>query len=243
MLRLDQEPGALLRVFGDRTDVGSTGETNAGPFVHHIIEALAGVANGNLPEEMAGDFPADDVNAMMQAMAAIEPTNELEGMIAAQAVALHHVTLDSLARARRSDRIEFRQQHLSAANKSARTFAALIETLERHRGKTTTQHVIVENVNVQAGGQAVVGAVAGVGSKRNGEVQAHGQSKRQAGAGYGRSSRGTALPRSQSSGEPVSATGVEGEEALPHARRGGEKRSAARQSKPADARALQRERG
>ncbi len=40
----------------------------------------------------------------------------------------------------------------------ARTFAALLEALNRHRGKGQ-QVVRVEHVTVQAGGQAIVGAV------------------------------------------------------------------------------------
>jgi hypothetical protein len=239
MLKMDQEPGALLRVFGDRTDTAKEGEPYkvAGPFSHHIIEAFAGVANGNIPEDMEGDFPADGVNAMMQAMSAFEPTNELEGMIAAQAVALHHVTLDSLVRAQRSDRIEFRQQHLGAANKSARTFAALVETLNRHRGKTTTQRVIVENVNVQAGGQAVVGAVAGVGSKRNGAVQPHENTERSASGARERAPR-AALPGPDQEGRDLSSSGREGAQAMSDARRRSGKRRAEGQSEPPGARPL-----
>jgi hypothetical protein len=228
LLKLDQEPGALLRVFGDQTDDAREGAPykHAGPFAHGIIEAFAGIANGNLPEDMGGPFPADGVNAMMQAMSAFEPTNELEGMIAAQAVALHFVTLDSLARARRCERIDFRQQHLSAANKSARTFAALVETLNRHRGKVVTQRVVVENVNVQAGGQAVVGAVAGVGSSKIGAVQSHGQNEIRPAQDHGRGASLPALPSPQPIGQAVSAAGVEGKSALPHARRRGRNRSA-----------------
>jgi len=239
MLKLDQEPGALLRVFGDRTDGAKFGEPYkvASPFVHQIIEAFAGVANGNLPEDMKGDFPADGVNAMLQAMSAFEPTNELEGMIAAQAVALHHVTLDSLARARRCDRMDFRQQHLGAANKSARTFAALVETLNRHRGKCSTQRVIVENVNVNAGGQAVVGAVAGVGSKGMGAVQPHANTERSASGAGGRAPR-AALPGMDQDGRHLSASGGEGAQALPDARRRSGKRRAKGESEPAGARPL-----
>ena len=44
------------------------------------------------------------------------------------------------------------------ANKLSRTYAALLEALNRHRGKGQ-QKVTVEHVHVHAGGQAVVGMV------------------------------------------------------------------------------------
>jgi hypothetical protein len=54
---------------------------------------------------------------------------------------------------------EGRQQSLSQGSKLSRTSAALIEALNRHRGKGQ-QKVTVEHVHVHSGGQAVVGVVA-----------------------------------------------------------------------------------
>jgi len=53
---------------------------------------------------------------------------------------------------------EGRHENLSQANKLSRTYAVLLDTLNRHRGKGQ-QKVTVEHVNVHAGGQAVVGTV------------------------------------------------------------------------------------
>ena len=39
-----------------------------------------------------------------------------------------------------------------------RAYSALVETLDRHRGKVPPQ-VVVGNVNVNSGGQAIVGSV------------------------------------------------------------------------------------
>lgn len=171
-LKVDQGPGALLAIFGDRQDEAlKPGEYKIPPpFTAQAIEHLSGLFVREIPEDMEGDYPATGINAALQAMSAFEPTNELEGMIALQATALHFVTMDCLSRAQRSERAEVRHQHLSAANKSSRTFSALVDTLNRHRGKCTTQRVIVENVNVAPGGQAVVGAVARGGARSNGEV-------------------------------------------------------------------------
>lgn len=155
-MRLDQSVDALAAMFGDRATL-KDGEI-APPYSHHVIQDLLNVSLGG-QKLTPGDLPTDRLNAMLQAVGAFEPANELEGMIAVQAVALHHATMDCLQRSMRTDRMEFRVQYLGQANKCSRTFAALLDALNRQRGKTTTQRVIVENVNVQAGGQAVVGAV------------------------------------------------------------------------------------
>ena len=67
---------------------------------------------------------------------------------------------------------EGRQVNLSAASKLSRTYAALLEALNRHRGKGQ-QVVRVEHVTVQAGGQAIVGAVTqgGGGQQRKARIE------------------------------------------------------------------------
>src|SRR6476646_4827609 len=60
--------------------------------------------------------------------------------------------------------LEGRRENLNQANKLSRTYATLIEALNRHRGKGQ-QKVTVEHVDVHAGGQAVVGVVGGPGGE------------------------------------------------------------------------------
>jgi hypothetical protein len=48
--------------------------------------------------------------------------------------------------------------HLNQVNKLSRNFVALLEALNRHRGKGQ-QKVTVEHVHVHQGGQAIVGHV------------------------------------------------------------------------------------
>jgi hypothetical protein len=60
---------------------------------------------------------------------------------------------------------EGRRENLNQANKLSRTFAALTEALDRHRGKGQ-QRITVEHVNVHPGGQAIVGAVTSGGASR-----------------------------------------------------------------------------
>jgi len=58
----------------------------------------------------------------------------------------------------RDQTFEGRRENLNQANKLSRSFATLLEALNRHRGKGQ-QKVVVEHVHVHAGGQAIVGAV------------------------------------------------------------------------------------
>ena len=62
------------------------------------------------------------------------------------------------ARHDRRQTFEGRRENLNQANKLSRTYATLLEALNRHRGKGQ-QKVTVEHVHVHSGGQAVVGMV------------------------------------------------------------------------------------
>src|SRR5213079_616758 len=108
-------------------------------------------------------------NATVEALMGIGPRDELEGMLAAQLIAVHNAAMECYRRAMlREQTFEGRQQSLSQGSKLSRTSAALVEALNRHRGKGQ-QKVTVEHVHVHSGGQAIVGAVeagGGVPSKK-----------------------------------------------------------------------------
>jgi hypothetical protein len=69
---------------------------------------------------------------------------------------------------------EGRRENLNQGNKLTRSFAVLLDALNRHRGKGQ-QKVTVEHVHVHAGGQAMVGAIAtpGGGDRARSEEQPH----------------------------------------------------------------------
>jgi hypothetical protein len=117
--------------------------------------------------------------ATVAALAGIGPKDELEGMMAAQLIAAHNAAMECYRRAMLGEQtFEGRREALAQANKLSRTYATLLEALNRHRGKGQ-QKVTVEHVNVHAGGQAVVGMVApppgqpGGGDRNNLEEQPH----------------------------------------------------------------------
>ena len=97
--------------------------------------------------------------ATLAALAGIGPKDELEGMMAAQLLAAHNTVMECYRRAMLEEQtFEGRRENLNQANKLSRTWATLLEALNKHRGKGQ-QKVTVEHVHVHSGGQAVVGNV------------------------------------------------------------------------------------
>jgi hypothetical protein len=98
-------------------------------------------------------------SATAAALVGIGPKDKLEGMMAAQLIAAHNAAMECYRRAMISEQtFEGRRENLNQANKLSRTYALLLDALNRHRGKGQ-QKVTVEHVHVHAGGQAVVGMV------------------------------------------------------------------------------------
>lgn len=97
--------------------------------------------------------------AAVHALIGIEPKDELEGMLAVQMIACHNASMECQRRAMLPDMaFEMRQENLKQAAKLSRTYAQLVATLDKHRGKGQ-QKVTVEHVHVHEGGQAIVGNV------------------------------------------------------------------------------------
>jgi hypothetical protein len=97
--------------------------------------------------------------ATVDALIGIEPKDEIEGMIAAQLLAAHNAAMECYRRAMIGEQtFEGRRENLNQANKLSRTYAALVEGLDRHRGKGQ-QHVTVEHVHVNQGAHAIVGSM------------------------------------------------------------------------------------
>ena len=132
-------------------------------------------------------FPASDhderqmqLDAAIGSLSALKPRDEIEGMLIAQLVGSHNAAMECLRRAMIANQsFEGRAQNLAFANKLSRTYAALVETLNKHRGKGGKQSVTVKHVHVHGGGQAIVGNVShvpgGAGPNSKSEEQPHAQ--------------------------------------------------------------------
>jgi hypothetical protein len=121
------------------------------------------LANATLQTLWLKNSSAEDKNkqidAALSALVGINPKDEIEGMIAAQLVASHNAAMECYRRAMIGEQtFAGRSENLAQAGKLSRTHAMLVEALNRHRGKGQ-QKIIVERVNVAAGGQAIVGNI------------------------------------------------------------------------------------
>lgn len=108
-------------------------------------------------------------------MLCMKPQDEFEGMLIAQMIGAHNAAMECHRRAMIPEQpFISRSEALTQANKLSRTFASLLEALNRHRGKGQ-QKVTVEHVHVHAGGQALVGVVEsqGTGGLKKLEDQPH----------------------------------------------------------------------
>jgi hypothetical protein len=104
------------------------------------------------------------INEALALVQGIGPTDAAEAMIAVMLVAAEYAATDTMRRAAHpAQSAAGRQSYVTLSLKAMRTFSQLLEGLNHGRGKGVTQRVIVERVNVESGGQAVVGAVARTG--------------------------------------------------------------------------------
>lgn len=107
---------------------------------------------------------ARQLNAIFDALEKMNPRDELEGMMASQMIAAYNAIMECFRRAMIPEQnLLSREANLNLATKMMRSYSALLDAYNKHRGKNQ-QKVLVEHVHVHAGGQAVVGMVAPKGS-------------------------------------------------------------------------------
>jgi hypothetical protein len=155
-------PGALKALGGSASDSFNNVVTN---------QALAALWLGNSNEEKQ----AKQYQAVIAVMMGVKPKDELEAMLAAQLVAAHHAAMECYRRAMLPEQTAYGYDtSLKHGAKLSQVYAALLQALDKHRGKEQ-QRVKVEHVHVYQGGQAIVGAVTqGGGARPNIEDQPHG---------------------------------------------------------------------
>jgi hypothetical protein len=155
----DREPEgetSLKRVAGSSSRAFNTVLINA------TLAALWCPAS--LPEQAQEDRRL----AAIQGLMALQPQDAIEGLIAAQAVAMHHASMECFRGAMLPDQpVEVATRLRKDGANLARGMVEMVEALARKRGKAP-QVVRVERVVVQEGGQAIVGAVAPVLAPKDG---------------------------------------------------------------------------
>ena len=151
-----QTPPTIVPVESDKIIVEDTGTEE--PYlqqrlINQITDAIW------LHESLGERERAMRVKSAISMLQSIKPTDGVEGMLATQMVATHNAAMECLYRAMIPEfSIQGRDQNLKHAAKFLSIYSRQIEVLNKHRGKGQ-QKVTVEYVNVESGGQAVVGHV------------------------------------------------------------------------------------
>jgi hypothetical protein len=150
--------------------------------------------------------------AIASALYEINPRDPIESMIGAQLLAGHSAAMECYRRAMLPNQdFVFRRENLNQAGKLSRTFATLLEALNRHRGKGQ-QKVTVEHVHVYQGGQAIVGNIEQPGGGFYSELEVQPRANQIPNASQ------SPLRSANSKREPMPSTGND-ERPLPDARR------------------------
>ena len=135
-----------------RTDIMRALRTDSAEFTDSVLQQLANaVSPGRGADEEA-------INFGLAVIAGVEPKDELETMLAMQMVAVHMATMTFTRRLAHVETLDQQNSAERALNKLSRTFAMQLEALKRYR-TGGEQKVVVQHVNVNEGGQAIVGAV------------------------------------------------------------------------------------
>jgi len=126
-----------------------------------ISQAAILGSHGTKIDPKATDFTFGFVDAM-------QPEDAAEVLLRTQMAATHQAVMMLARQLNHVENIPQKDCAEKALNKTARTFAAQMDTLKRYRSKGQ-QVVRVERVTVENGGQAIVGSVETGGRGREGK--------------------------------------------------------------------------
>ena len=140
----DQDTGrALLRAALGTTD---------SDFSNFLIGQLA------FASVKADQISEIETNFLLSVIKGIQPRDQLEAMLAAQAAATHVAAMRFAQRLANAENIPQQDSASNTLTKLTRTFAAQMQTLKNYRSNGE-QKVTVQHVNVAPGAQAIVGNV------------------------------------------------------------------------------------
>ncbi len=143
------------------------------------LQAATGVQNSRLRCHLIGQASetqktavigmAKSVDNAASLLFEIAPRNALECLLAVQMAGVHNAAMEMVKRAVHPEQpSQIVDQCVTRANRLTRTFLLQLEALQKLRGQTGQQRVVVEHVTVAAGGQAVIGNVETGGGGRDG---------------------------------------------------------------------------
>jgi hypothetical protein len=118
---------------------------------HNILVCVQGI--------FGKDYTTDNVNTLFDFIKENKPKDAIEAMLLTQMLASHQFSMQSFLRAGLDNQTPYGiQENMARATKFTRTYIAQMDALKRYR--SSGEHkIIVEKVNVENGGKAVIGDV------------------------------------------------------------------------------------
>ena len=112
-----------------------------------------------LPEGTSEETKSIKINAAIEMLRQIAPRDGIEGMLAVQMTSTHQAAMECFRRAAIPDQtFQARNVALKHAEKLLRLYMDQVKALNKQRGRGD-QKMVIEHVNIAAGGQAIVGQV------------------------------------------------------------------------------------
>lgn len=131
------------------------------------IDLLVQVAKLNRPTRAEGD---EAVHKAIALLAEMQPATATEAMLATMMIATQQRAMTFLTRATLDGQTaEGADANVLRATRLMRVFNEQLEAMAKLKGKGGQQRVVVEHVNVESGGQAIVGAVMAGGRGTSGD--------------------------------------------------------------------------
>ena len=158
-LEISQEPNSPVMKLIKETGIEGIALDVIKGIMSPLINLIRSQANNVSSSSFDNEF-----NKSITLIAASDPKNQLELMLATQ-LAMTHITLGKSARL-----LDQNYRDVQKINSLGNLYTKLsrlgidqINTLERMKGKGQ-QKIMVEKVNIEAGGQAAIGVYEGVGT-------------------------------------------------------------------------------
>lgn len=156
--RITEQGKVVPEVIGDSSlelackyyeTTGFTDDDGIKKVLCQVIEALPEHAFNNLSE----------TNGILAIMNGIAPQNPMEGLFAAQMTTAYNLAMEFSRRAMKAEQsAESLERNINQATKMMKAFTAQAEALQKLRNKGQ-QKITVQHVQVNQGGQAVIGDV------------------------------------------------------------------------------------
>ena len=122
----------------------------------HFFKTLFVQVTSTLPKEESDDAS----NFIAAFMHGLKPQDEMEGVLIAQMAGIHNLIMEYMRKAVIPEQyLEAAEDYTNRAYKLINVFLRQVKAIQKYRGKTSQQKVIVEHVHIHEGGQAVVGHI------------------------------------------------------------------------------------